>query len=123
VFVALFFVAIGMLFDPKVLVEQPLKVLAVLAIILLGKTAAAYLIVRALRYSSATARLVSAALAQIGEFSFILAAAAAGLGLLNDDARSLVVAGALLSIALNPLTFWVLTRLRPGVSDTDGGAG
>jgi CPA2 family monovalent cation:H+ antiporter-2 len=118
VFVALFFVSIGMLFDPAVLLEEPLKVLAVLAIVLLGKTAAAYVIVRVLRYSSQTARLVSAALAQIGEFSFILAALAVSLGLLSDDARSLIVAGALLSIAVNPLTFYALTRLRPGMKET-----
>jgi CPA2 family monovalent cation:H+ antiporter-2 len=120
IFVALFFIAIGMLFDPAVLVKEPLKVLAVLAIILLGKTVAAYAIVRVLRYSSQTARLVSAALAQIGEFSFILAALAVSLGLLSDEARSLIVAGALLSIALNPLTFYVLTRLRPGMPASPG---
>jgi monovalent cation:H+ antiporter-2, CPA2 family len=114
VFVALFFVAIGMLFDPAVLVKEPLRVITVLAIILAGKTAAAYTIVRLLRYGPSTARLVSAALAQIGEFSFILAALATQLGLLDDDARSLILAGALLSIALNPLMFYLLTRLRPG---------
>ena len=112
-FVALFFVSIGMLFDPAVLVEKPLRVLVVLAIILAGKTVAAYGIVRLLGYSSSTARLVSAALAQIGEFSFILVALAVELSLLGDEARSLVVAGALLSIALNPLAFYVLARVRP----------
>jgi monovalent cation:H+ antiporter-2, CPA2 family len=108
-FAALFFVAVGMLFDPKILVEQPLQVLAVLAIIVVGKSLAAYGIVRVLRYPIGTARTIAAALAQIGEFSFILAGLGITLGLLPPDGQHLILAGALLSITLNPLVFRVLT--------------
>jgi CPA2 family monovalent cation:H+ antiporter-2 len=104
-FAALFFVAIGMLFDPAVLVRQPLRVLAVLAIIIVGKWLAAFAIVRLFGYPVTTALTVSAALAQIGEFSFILAGLGQALGLLPPEGQSLIVAGALLSITLNPLLF------------------
>jgi CPA2 family monovalent cation:H+ antiporter-2 len=117
-FAVLFFVAVGMLFDPRVLIERPGQVLAVTAIVMLGKSAAALLLVLALRYPFNTALTVSASLAQIGEFSFILVALGGTLGVLPPEAKSLVVAGALLSIALNPLLFslveparrWVLAR-------------
>jgi CPA2 family monovalent cation:H+ antiporter-2 len=106
-FAVLFFVSVGMLFDPMVLVERPLQVLAVAAIIMIGKSIAAALLVLALRYPLNTALTVSTSLAQIGEFSFILVALGASLGVLPPEGQSLVVAGALLSIALNPLLFSV----------------
>lgn len=104
-FTVLFFVAVGMLFDPSILVRQPLQVLAVLAIIVLGKSLAAFGIVRALGGSTRTALIVSAALAQIGEFSFILAALGVKLSLLPAEGLNLIVAGALLSITFNPAVF------------------
>ena len=104
-FAVLFFVSVGMLFDPAVLVEAPLKVLAVVAIIVVGKSLAAVALVLAFGYPLRTALTVSAGLAQIGEFSFILGALGVSLGLLSAEGRSLVVAGALISIALNPLCF------------------
>jgi len=110
-FAVLFFVAVGMLFDPAILVEQPLRVLAVLAIILVGKTAAAVCIVLVLGRARGTALKVSAALAQIGEFSFILAGMGVTLALLPESGLSLIVAGALLSITLNPLIFRLAARM------------
>ncbi len=109
-FGALFFVAVGMLFDPAVLVREPLRVLAVVLIILVGKSVAALGIVLLLRGSMHTALTVSAALAQIGEFSFILAALGVSLGLLAPETQSLIVAGALLSITLNPIVFRIVAR-------------
>jgi monovalent cation:H+ antiporter-2, CPA2 family len=100
-FTALFFVAMGMLFDPQILVKQSLQVLAVLAIIVVGKSAVALLVVLLLRQPIASAVIVAASLAQIGEFSFILAELGIGLRLLTTEGQSLIVAGALLSIALN----------------------
>jgi len=111
-FTGLFFVAVGMLFDPEILFEQPLKVLAVLAIIVAGKSLAALGIVLGLRYPLGTALTVSAALAQIGEFSFILAGLGMSLGLLPPEGNSLILAGAILSITLNPLLFALVGRLR-----------
>ncbi len=107
-FGVLFFVAVGMLFDPSILVHQPLRVLVVLLIIIVGKAFFAFLIVVAFRYPLRVAFSVSASLAQIGEFSFILAALATSLGLLPPDGSSLIVAGALLSITLNPFVFHAL---------------
>jgi CPA2 family monovalent cation:H+ antiporter-2 len=104
-FAVLFFVSVGMLFDPTVLIREPLAVLSVLAIIMIGKSLAAFIIVLAFRHPVRTALTVSASLAQIGEFSFILASLGATLGLLPPDGRDLILAGAILSIALNPLTF------------------
>jgi CPA2 family monovalent cation:H+ antiporter-2 len=104
-FAVLFFVSVGMLFDPLVLVQQPLRVLAVVAIIVLGKSLAAALLVLLFRYPLNTALTVSAGLAQIGEFSFILAALGVSLGLLPPEGQSLILAGALISIAVNPLVF------------------
>jgi CPA2 family monovalent cation:H+ antiporter-2 len=102
-FAVLFFVSVGMLFDPNVLTEQPLQVLAVVAIIVFGKSLAAFLLVLAFRYPLNTALTVSASLAQIGEFSFILAGLGMALGVLPVEGHSLILAGALISIALNPL--------------------
>ena len=115
-FGALFFVAMGMLFDPLILAHHPWKVLIVVAIIVIGKSLAAFGIVLALRRPLSTALTVSAALAQIGEFSFILAAMGLSFGLISDDAENLIIAGAFLSIALNPLAFlaagWVLRMVE-----------
>jgi monovalent cation:H+ antiporter-2, CPA2 family len=111
-FAVLFFVSVGMLFDPMVLVHQPLQVLAVLAIIIVGKTVAAAGLVLFLRYPLKTALNVSASLAQIGEFSFILAGLGASLGLLRPEGQSLILAGALLSIAINPVVFSAIDGLE-----------
>jgi len=104
-FTVLFFVAVGMLFNPSILIRQPLQVLAVLAIVVIGKSLAAFGIVRALGGSMRTALIVSAALAQIGEFSFILAGLGVNLRLLPAEGLNLIVAGALLSITFNPAVF------------------
>ncbi|HEY0971282.1 MAG TPA: YbaL family putative K(+) efflux transporter [Gemmatimonadales bacterium] len=104
-FAVLFFVSVGMLFDPLVLLHQPLQVLAVLLIVMVGKSLAALAIVLAFRYPLHTALTIAVSLAQIGEFSFILAALAVTLGLFPPDAEDLIIAGALLSITLNPLAF------------------
>ena len=111
-FAVLFFVSVGMLFDPYVLIERPLQVLAVVAIILVGKSLAAALLVLALRYPLNTALTVSASLAQIGEFSFILVGLGASLGLMPTEGQSLVLAGALISIALNPMLFKAIAPLQ-----------
>ncbi|WP_082522198.1 YbaL family putative K(+) efflux transporter [Ramlibacter sp. Leaf400] len=110
-FAVLFFVSIGMLLDPAILVEQPWAVLATFLIIVLGKSLAAFLIVRLFRHPSATALTISASLAQIGEFSFILAGLGVSLQLLPEEGRDLILAGAILSILCNPLIFVALTRL------------
>jgi CPA2 family monovalent cation:H+ antiporter-2 len=104
-FSVLFFVSVGMLFDPQVLVREPIHVVVVVAIIILGKSLAAFVLVLAFRYPLNTALTVSASLAQIGEFSFILAGLGLSLGLLPAEAQSLILAGAIISIALNPLLF------------------
>ena len=101
----LFFVAVGMLFEPAVIWEQPLKLLVVVAIIMLGKTAAAVALVLLLRYPLGTALTVGVSLAQIGEFSFILAGLGLALGLLPKEGQSLILAGALVSIAANSALF------------------
>jgi CPA2 family monovalent cation:H+ antiporter-2 len=111
-FAVLFFVSVGMLFDPWVLLERPLQVLAVVGIILVGKSLAAAALVLALRYPLGTALTVSASLAQIGEFSFILVGLGLSLGLLPPEGQSLVLAGALISIALNPLVFRYTAPMR-----------
>lgn len=104
-FAVLFFVSVGMLFDPTILLREPLHVLAVVFIIMIGKAIASLGIVLLFRYSLHTALTISASLAQIGEFSFILAALGVSLGLLPAEATGLIVAGALLSITLNPFVF------------------
>jgi CPA2 family monovalent cation:H+ antiporter-2 len=104
-FSVLFFVSVGMLFDPQVVLDEPIKVLVVVAIILFGKTLAAIVLVLAFRYPLNTALTVGASLAQIGEFSFILAGMGVGLGLLGTEGQSLILSGALISIALNTLAF------------------
>ncbi len=104
-FSVLFFVSVGMLFDPAMLVREPVHILVVVAIIMIGKTLAAFLLVLAFRYPLNTALTVSASLAQIGEFSFILASLGVSLNLLPLEGQSIILAGALISIALNPLMF------------------
>ena len=120
-FTVLFFVAVGMLFDPSILVRQPLQVLAVFAIIVLGKSLAAFGIVRALGGSTRTALIVSAALAQIGEFSFILGGLGVTLGLLPTEGLNLILAGALLSITLNPVVFSAAIAFTEGHHRARGG--
>jgi CPA2 family monovalent cation:H+ antiporter-2 len=112
-FAALFFVAVGMLFEPAVLIRHPLEVLEVLAIVVVGKSVAAVVIVRLLGRSLATALTVAAALAQIGEFSFILAVMGVSLKLLPPEGQSYIVAGALFSIVLNPVLFALVGRFLP----------
>jgi len=112
-FAVLFFVSVGMLFDPRVLVRRPLEVLIVVLVIMIGKSAAAFGIVRAMRYSIRTALVVAAGLSQIGELSFILIGMAISLQLVPAAARDLVLAGALVSITLNPL-MWRLVRPKSG---------
>ncbi len=111
-FAVLFFVSVGMLFDPMILVEQPVPVIATFLIITVGKSLAAYLIVRAFGHPSGTALTISASLAQIGEFSFILAGLGVSLAILPEAGRDLVLAGALLSIIANPLIFAALDKLE-----------
>jgi CPA2 family monovalent cation:H+ antiporter-2 len=111
-FAVLFFVSVGMLFDPRVLFERPGQVLATAAIVIVGKSIAAALVVLALRYPLRSALTISASLAQIGEFSFILAAVAVSMAVLPPEAESLIVAGAILSIALNPLVFSLIEPAR-----------
>ena len=111
-FSVLFFVSVGMLFDPRILIDEPLKVLVVVAIIMLGKTLAAIALVVAFRYPLNSALTVGASLAQIGEFSFILAGLGVALKLLSIEGQNLILAGALISIALNPLLFGALDPLQ-----------
>lgn len=111
-FAVLFFVSVGMLFDPMILVEHPLRVLAVLGIIIIGTPIAAAALVLVFRYPLNTALTVSASLAQIGEFSFILAGLGVSLGLLPVEGQSLILAGALISIAVNPLVFTMVEPLQ-----------
>jgi len=105
IFSILFFVSVGMLFDPRILVEQPLHILAVVAIIMVGKTLAAMALVLFFRYPINTALTVGASLAQIGEFSFILATLGVSLQLLSIEGQNLILAGALISITLNSFVF------------------
>jgi CPA2 family monovalent cation:H+ antiporter-2 len=119
-FAVLFFVSVGMLFDPLVLIREPLHVLAVVAIIILGKSLAAFALVLLFRYPLNTALTVSASLAQIGEFSFILAGLGISLGILPAEGQSLILAGSIISIAVNPLVFqaiepaqaWIRSRSK-----------
>ncbi len=104
-FAVIFFVSVGMLFDPSVLWKQPLSLLGVVAIIIAGKGAAALAICRIFGQPSATGLLVAAALAQIGEFSFVFASLARSLAIMSMDTYNLILGGALISIALNPFLF------------------
>ncbi|WP_430232459.1 YbaL family putative K(+) efflux transporter [Nitrosomonas communis] len=119
-FSVLFFVSVGMLFDPHILIEEPLHVLMVVAIILLGKSLVAFILVLLFHYPLNTALTVSVSLAQIGELSFILASLGLTIGLLPPEGYSLILAGAFISITLNPLVFqtaepiqnWIRARSR-----------
>ncbi|MBY0322266.1 MAG: Kef family K(+) transporter [Reyranella sp.] len=113
-FAVLFFVSVGMLLNPMVFVEAPLALLGTVAIIVIGKSLAAYLIVRAFRHSNSTALTIAASLAQIGEFSFILIGLGMELKMVPKEARDLVLAGAIISIVINPLAFFAMERLRRG---------
>jgi monovalent cation:H+ antiporter-2, CPA2 family len=120
-FAVLFFVSVGMLFEPTIVVRETWPVVATLAIIVIGKSLAAFAIVRAFRHPVTTALTISASLAQIGEFSFILAGLGVALGLLHENGRDLILAGALLSIVINPLFFLTLNRLNPWLQQRLGG--
>lgn len=111
-FAVLFFVSVGMLFNPLVLVDNPLQVVTVVAIIVVGKSIAAFILVLVFRYPLQSALTVSASLAQIGEFSFILAELGVRLGMLPVAGRSYILAGALISIALNPLLFKIIVCIH-----------
>jgi CPA2 family monovalent cation:H+ antiporter-2 len=110
-FAVLFFVSVGMLFDPTILVRDPLSVVAIVLVIVFGKSLAAFAIVLVFRYPVTTALTVSASLAQIGEFSFILAGLGIALGVLPPDGRDLILAGAIISITVNPIVFATIDPL------------
>jgi CPA2 family monovalent cation:H+ antiporter-2 len=110
-FGVLFFASVGMLLDPMTVVRMPLHVLAVVLIIVVAKPAIAAGIALALGQSSSTAITIGAGLAQIGEFSFILGTLGRSLGLLPEQAYQLIIAGAIISIALNPVLFLVSERI------------
>lgn len=110
-FAVLFFVSVGMLFDPYILLEQPLKVLTVIAVVIGGNFIIGFMIVSLFGYPLKTALLVASGLSQIGEFSFILVSVGLLYGLLPDDGRDLILAGAMVSIALNPVVFYISRRM------------
>ena len=118
-FAVLFFVSVGMLVDPGVVARQPWALLATVAIIVGGKFAVAYALVRVLRYSRSMSLVVAASLAQIGEFSFILVTLGADLEILHRDAQDLVLAGAIVSIVLNPLLFAWVARVYARSGEVD----
>lgn len=128
-FAVLFFVAVGMLFDPSIIITQPLPVLATVFIIVIGKSVLAFFIVVAFKRSVGTALTISASLAQIGEFSFILATLGVALGILPSEGRDLILGGAIISIVLNPVLFaaidvvrpWIETRLGTRSAEPGGG--
>ncbi|MDI1325905.1 MAG: cation:proton antiporter [Brevundimonas sp.] len=119
-FAVLFFVSVGMLFDPTILLREPLAIMGVLAIVIVGKSIAALAITSAFKLDRATSLTVAAALAQIGEFSFILAALSVQLGGMRQETHDLILAAALLSISLNPFVFALIDRMgarpKPPVS-------
>lgn len=125
-FAVLFFVSVGMLFDPGILIRQPLAVLGVLGIVIVGKSLAALVITSAFKLDRPTSLTVAASLAQIGEFSFILAAISMHLGAMSRETHDLILAAALLSISLNPFVFVWIDRLgarkppSPPLSPGDG---
>lgn len=107
-FAVLFFVSVGMLFHPAIIVDEPLALLATILIIVVGKSVAAYFVVRLFGHSRSTARMIAVSLAQIGEFSLILVSLGMRLDLLPGEGRDLILAGAIISILLNPLLFAAL---------------
>jgi monovalent cation:H+ antiporter-2, CPA2 family len=112
-FAVLFFVSVGMLFDPMIIVTQPLLVLATVFIIVIGKSLAAFAIVILFKRPVSTALTISASLAQIGEFSFILASMGVALAIMPPEGQDLILAGALISIVLNPVVFLAVDLLKP----------
>lgn len=112
-FAVLFFVSVGMLFDPTIILTNPLPVLATVFIIVIGKSAAAFAIVLLFRRPVSTALTISASLAQIGEFSFILASLGVSLAILPPEGQDYILAGALISIVLNPVVFWAVDLAKP----------
>jgi CPA2 family monovalent cation:H+ antiporter-2 len=119
-FAVLFFISVGMLFDPRVLLHEPLPLLAVLAVVLIGTPLTAFLLLRAFRRSWSTALTIAAGLAQIGEFSFILAGLGVGLGMIPGAVRDLILGASILSIFVNPVLFHLLRRFRPWIDRLDG---
>ena len=119
-FAVLFFVSVGMLFDPAILIRQPGPVLATFLIVVAGNAIVAAGIILALGYPLRKALIIGAALSQIGEFSFILAGLGVDLQLLPPTGRDLILAGAILSILMNPIIFMVLDRLKPWLSEREG---
>ncbi|MDZ4363691.1 cation:proton antiporter, partial [Brevundimonas sp.] len=120
-FAVLFFVSVGMLFDPSILLREPLAVFGVLGIVIVGKALAALVITNGFKLDRATGLTVAASLAQIGEFSFILAALSMSLGALSRETHDLILAAALLSISLNPFVFALIDRM--GARPTPPSAG
>jgi len=118
-FAVLFFVSVGMLVDPMIVLREPLPLLATVFIIVFGKSIAAYFIVRMFGYPGSHALTISASLAQIGEFSFILAGLGVALSLLPERGRDLILAGAIISILLNPLLFVWLDRYLASLKQAD----
>ena len=112
-FAVLFFVSVGMLFDPGIVMRRPVAVVATLLIIVIGKSLGAWFLVWMLGYPRRTALTISVSLAQIGEFAFMLAEMGVGTGLLSPEGRNLVLAGAILSIIINPFLFSALDRFEP----------
>jgi CPA2 family monovalent cation:H+ antiporter-2 len=110
-FAVLFFVSVGMLFNPRIVLDEPAALFATIFIILVAKTAAAYVVVRLFGHQMSTSLAISVSLAQIGEFSFILAGLGVALAVLPEDARNLILAGAIISILVNPLLMELLDRL------------
>lgn len=119
-FAVLFFVSVGMLLDPHFFLEQPLMVAATLAVVIVGKPIAAFLVVALLRYPFKSALTVSVALAQIGEFSFIVAKLAADLGVMPAAGMHTLVAVAILSILVNPLAFQAIAPVERWASERPG---
>jgi CPA2 family monovalent cation:H+ antiporter-2 len=111
-FAVLFFVSVGMLFDPAILKDEPAQLAALLVLILVGKSIVAGLLVLAFSYPLRAALVVAAGLAQVGEFSFILADMGRALDLLSEDANNLILGAAIVSISLNPLIFWAIDPLE-----------
>jgi len=120
VFSVLFFVSVGMLFDPSILIREPLLVFATVFIIVVGKSLVSMALVLAFGRPLSTALTISASLAQIGEFSFILATLGISLGILSTTGRDLILAGAIISIILNPLVFMMLDYLKPWIEKREG---
>ena len=112
-FAVLFFVSVGMLFDPMILIENPWPLLGALAIVVIGKSLAAIMIMTVFKQPKSSVALISASLAQIGEFSFILAGLGVSLKLLPEEGRDLILGAAILSIVLNPLVFAIADRFQP----------